>query len=516
MSFFPFWKNGVKHMYNDQTSQHERLIIISNRLPISISKKDGSFHTSSGSGGLITALAPVLKNRGGLWIGWPGIAENEEEQKEFIRILENENAKEGFNLNPIFIDKEDVKLYYEGFSNEIVWPLFHDLQSECHFDPSYWKSYQKVNRLFAEGTAKKINPGDFIWVHDYHLMLFANEIRKLNINEKIGFFLHIPFPSIEIFMKLPWRFQILRGLLEFDILGFQTARDQRNFVQCVKRLLPSLKIESKHQFHLCKNNDREVRIGAFPISIDYRSFSRTAKSDDVANQAWLNLKNLQGQKVVFSCDRLDISKGIPYRLEAIRHLLKNHPEIHEKVTFFQVVIPSRTEIEKYQELKKEIDRLVGEINSEFTKTGWVPIAYVYNSISRNELLAFYRIAQIALITPVKDGMNLVAKEFVASNIHENGVLILSEFAGAAFQLQHEALLINPYDIEGLAETIFLALNMPEAEIKERMHLMRKNVQRNDVFKWVKSFLKASISRELRDFPILEEFTPQEATFPSNV
>ena len=250
-------------------------------------------------------------------------------------------------------------------------------------------------------------------------------------------------------------------------------------------------------------------MGAFPISIDYNEFSKMAAGKDVTDQIWLNREQLKGQKIVFSCDRLDMSKGIPYRLEAIRHLLKNHPELHEKVTFFQVVIPSRTEIPKYQDLKQEIDRLVGEINSQFTKTGWVPIQYIYHSVSRQELLAFYRNSEIALITPVKDGMNLVAKEFIASNVHENGILILSEFAGAATQLQHEALLINPYDIEGVADTIYTALMLPPTDTKKRMRKMRRNVQRYDVFWWVRVFLNAAISKELGDFPIIDEYTPSE-------
>lgn len=267
---------------------------------------------------------------------------------------------------------------------------------------------------------------------------------------------------------------------------------------------------NNRQRHICQTATREVRVGAFPISIDYNEFSKMAAGQEVANQAWSHHEHLKGQKIIFSCDRLDISKGIPYRLEAIRHLLKNHPELHEKVTFFQVVIPSRIEIPKYQELKKEIDRLVGEINSQFTKTGWVPIQYLFRSINRKELLAFYRISEVALITPVKDGMNLVAKEYIASNVNENGVLILSEFAGAATQLQREAFLINPYDIEGLSETIYKALTLPSSDRKKRMRKMRRNVQRYDVFWWVQSFLNAAISKELHDFPIIEEYTPTEA------
>lgn len=489
-------------------NDHGRLIIVSNRLPIVLSKDEGKLDSKPGSGGLVTALAPVLKNRGGMWIGWPGQVD-EEDKPQVLQLISNNARKTGFTLHPIFLTDEDSKLYYEGFSNQIIWPLFHDLQSECHFDPSYWYSALNVNHKFAEEIMAKLKPNDFIWIHDYHLMLVGQELRKLGVTQKIGFFLHIPFPALDIFVKLPWRFQVLRALLEYDLIGFQTLRDKRNFIQCLKRLLPDVKIINKRQLHVCQTSTREVRVGAFPISIDYHEFSDMAAGKEVAKQAGINLEQLKGQKIVFSCDRLDISKGIPYRLEAIRHLLKNHPETHEKVTFFQVVIPSRAEIPKYQELKKEIDRLVGEINSEYTKTGWVPIYYLYRSITRKELLAFYRIADIALITPLKDGMNLVAKEFIASNVNEEGVLILSEFAGVSTEVQHEAFLINPYDIEGLAEAIFNGFTLPAAECKKRMRKMRRHIQKHDVFQWVRNFLNTAISKELHDFPIIEEFTPSE-------
>lgn len=497
----------------DEQTEHTktgRLVIVSNRLPIVVSKEEGELKVSSGSGGLVTALAPVLKNRGGLWLGNPGPSEPEE-YDQIREIVEKENKTTGYFLHPIFLTAEEMRFYYEGFSNEILWPLFHDLPSECNFNPIYWGVYQSVNSKFAEEISRYITSSDFIWIHDYHLMLVGQELRKRWVGEKIGFFLHIPFPSLDIFSKLPWRFQILRALLEFDLVGFQTLHDQRNFLRCVKRLLPDVTIAAQQHMRHCKTETRDVCVGAFPISIDYKGFSETASGKEVKSQAWLHHEHLKGQKIVFSCDRLDISKGIPYRLDAISHLLKIHPEIHEKVTFFQVVIPSRTEIQKYQNLKKEVDRRVGEINSQFTKTGWVPIQYLYHSLSRNELIAFYRMSEILLITPVKDGMNLVAKEFIASNVNEDGVLILSEFAGAAVQLQDEAILINPYDVEGVSEAIYKALEMSSAEKKKRMRKMRRSVERYDVFWWVHAFLQTAVSKELYDYPVIEEYTPSPAT-----
>lgn len=492
---------------NDNTLQNARLVIVSNRLPVILTSEEGSLKVHPSLGGLVTALAPVLKNRGGLWIGWPGPVEDDQDAVQAL--LEKENRKTGFKLRPVFLTQEEVKLYYEGFSNEILWPLFHDLLSCCHFAPEYWKCYQLVSRKFADRIIADIQQKDFLWIHDYHLLLLGQELRKIKIQNKLAFFLHIPFPPFDIFIKLPWRFQILRALLEYDLIGFQTLRDLHNFIQCVRRLLKDVQTKSDKQSHLCITKDREIRAGAFPISIDFTSFSHMSSGQAVEDRALEKYLNFRGKKVVFSCDRLDISKGITDRLEAIRLLLKIYPDIHEKVIFFQVVVPSRMELPSYQSLKNEIDRLVGEINSQFTKSGWIPIEYVFRSITREELIAFYKISEIALITPIKDGMNLVAKEYIASNVDENGVLILSEFAGAATQLQREAFLINPYDIEGLAQTIHIALTLPPKERKKRMRKMRRSVKKYDVFWWLQSFLNAAICKELHDFPVIEEYTPTE-------
>lgn len=494
-------------MNNENSKNQAQLVIVSNRLPVVMEKKEGQLTFSPGSGGLVTALAPVLKNRGGLWYGWPGPVEGEEQ--ELIKALNSSQQRAGYRFKPVFLTKEEVSLYYHGFSNEILWPLFHDLQSECNFVPEYWYAYQKVNAKFANAIMQNTNTDNFIWVHDYQLMLLGQELRKANINVRIGFFLHIPFPPLDIFIKLPWRFQIIRALLEYDLLGFQTMRDRRNFIQCARTLLKEISIKNEGAFHNCKIGQREVRVGAFPISIDYNDFARLADSKEVSEAAWYIHENLPNQKIVFSLDRLDYTKGIPYRLEAIRSFLKKYPDLHKTVTFYQVLIPSRVEIPKYQALKVEIDRLVGEINSEFTKDAWVPIQHIFRSLKKNELLAHYRTSEVALVTSLKDGMNLVSKEYIACNIEENGVLVLSEFAGAAAQMHKEALLINPYDIEGLAETLHTALTMPQDQRKLRMRKLRRNVRHYDVFWWVGAFLNAAFSKELPDFPILNEIFPDQ-------
>lgn len=486
---------------------NSRLVIISNRLPILAKRVEGGLTVVPGTGGLVTALAPVLRNRGGVWIGWPGIADGNE--RELTELFSKARASSGFSLRPVLLSEEDIRLYYDGFSNEIIWPLFHELPDQCNFDPSYWERVQEVTRKFAQVTVQQCRPNDFLWVHDYHLLLLGKELRQAGVGSKLAFFLHIPFPCPDIFLKLPWRFEVLRALLEFDLIGFQTMHDQRNFTRCLRHLLPEISLKVAQGLHLCTVGSREVRIGAFPISVDFHEFARAAQAKEVADEAWADHEKMAGQQIVFSLDRLDVTKGIRYRLQAIRDVLKKHPELYRKVTFVEIVIPSRTKVPRYQQLKKEIDQLVGEINGEFTQPGWVPIHYFYKTLSKTELLGFYRTSEVALVTSVRDGMNLVAKEYIAANADERGVLILSEFTGATAELKEEVLLINPYDIEGVGRTIFTALTLPEEERRCRMRRMRRYVRRHDIFWWVRLFLRAAISKELHDFPVIEEYTPTE-------
>jgi len=433
-------------------SPKRRLIIVSNRLPVVLRREErGSWKVMPGSGGLGTALAPVLRHRGGLWIGWPGTTEAP--RTGLKKTLARFNHEAGFTLIPVRITAEEKEKYYCGFANEISWPLFHDFPSMCKFDPSYWSSYQAVNRKFARVISDHLGGSDYIWIHDYHLMNVARELRALGVKQDIGFFLHIPFPPLDIFMRLPWRFQLLESLLNYDLIGFQTLRDRRNFVHCVRTLIRNIEVQGKGQVLVVRFGDREVRVGAFPISIDYREFTDLASTEGVADGAWYIHEQLPSVQIILGVDRLDYTKGIIERLEAFRNALQRYPELLERVILVQVVVPSRREISGYADLKMEIERLVGEINGQFTQSGWVPIHYAYRSLTRSELVAYYRTAEVALVTPFKDGMNLIAKEYCAASLEEDCVLILSEFAGAAAQLQKGALLVNPHDTEGVADAI---------------------------------------------------------------
>ena len=493
---------------NAGTRQRERLIVVSNRLPFSFRRDDaGSWRADPASGGLVTALMPVLRHRGGMWIGWTGASG---EDAGLAPALDLAGQGAGFTLRSVPLSVEEVHDFYLGFSNEIIWPLFHDLQSLCNFEPAYWRAYCDVNRRFAEVVAGNAEPGDFIWVHDYHLMNVAGELRRAGVRSRVGFFLHIPFPSPDLFLKLPWRREVLQSLLEFDLIGFQTQRDRRNFVQCVRALVKDAGIEGRGQVLLVSALGRVVRVGSFPISIDYNTFMRRAAASDVAERARELHRLLPNRRLILGVDRLDYTKGIPLRLKAFQSLLSRFPELRERVSYIQVVVPSREDIPRYQELKTEIEQLVSKINGSFVHPGgWVPVWYVYRSLSRLDLLAYYRAADIALVTPLRDGMNLVAKEYCACSIEEDCALILSEFAGAAAQLGRSALLVNPYDIEGVADAIHRAYHMGKSERQARMRRMRRAIREYDVFWWVDSFLRAAITKDLGAFPQPQSYVADE-------
>jgi len=486
------------------------LVVLSNRLPYAVSRsEDGSFSVEPGSGGLVTALRPILQDRGGRWIGWAGLPS--EELGDASAVFERSRQHYGYELVDVPLSAAEQADFYHGFSNEVVWPLFHDMPSQCRFLPRYWRAYQEVNRRFAEVTARCASPDDFVWVHDYHLILVARELRAMGFAAKMGFFLHIPFPPIDLFLKLPWRFSILMGLLEHDLIGFQTPRDRRNFLECIRRLVPDAIVSgNKGDVRTVQLETRTVRVGAFPISIDAAEFESRGRRPEAVTGLQALRADEQSRKVILGIDRLDYTKGIPEKLESFRTLLQKEENLRGMVTLVQIVVPSREEIPGYQGQKVAIERLVGEINGQFTRSGWVPIHYIYRSLAGPELSAYYLAADIALVTPLKDGMNLVCKEYCATRADEDGILILSEFAGASGDLQRGALLVNPYDTEGVADTIRRALEMPRAARRSRMRRLRRVVFENDIYRWVDRFLAAAIERDLNDFPVVEEYLPEAA------
>ena len=367
----------------------------------------------------------------------------------------------GYRLKGVPLTGQEVEDYYYGFSNEILWPLFHDLQTRANFDPAYWSVYRQVNRKFGRVVRRNLEGRDLVWVHDYHLIHVGEELRAAGADNRLVFFLHTPFPPFDIFLKLPWREDLLRALLVYDLIGFQTLRDRRNFLQCLRHLLGLRTPRAKSQVVEIEYEGRTIRVGHFAISIDFEEFARQASSSQAVGTMQQIHEELPRRQLMLGIDRLDYTKGIPLRLEAYRCALDRYPDLRGNVCFIQVVSPSRKALPHYQEQKAEVDQLVGEIHGAFTRPDWVPIHYVTRPMGRMELVGYYRACEVALVTPLKDGMNLVAKEYCAAKVDEDGVLILSEFAGAADQLgptarSRGAMLVNPYDTEGVADAIHQA------------------------------------------------------------
>ncbi|RYE11761.1 MAG: bifunctional alpha,alpha-trehalose-phosphate synthase (UDP-forming)/trehalose-phosphatase, partial [Sphingobacteriaceae bacterium] len=454
-----------------------KTIIISNRLPVKIQEKEGVYTSSASEGGLATGLGSIYQEGENVWIGWPGTEISEEKQPEITAQLAD------LNLHPVFLSQEEISEYYEGFSNEVLWPVFHYYASTySNYKLSNWDFYQQVNQKFADEVLKLAQPGDKIWIHDYQLMLLPALIRAKLPDVSIGFFLHIPFPSFQLFHLIPWRAALLEGLLGADLVGFHTFDDVQHFTQACARLL-HVNLSS----NIISLPDRLVVAEAFPMGIDEQKYAALAQSDNVQAEIIRLKTNFTGIKTVLSVDRLDYSKGILQRLQAFEELLRTRPEYLEKVVLYMIVVPSRDTVPQYKSLRDEIDKRVGNINSLFRTMNWSPVQYFYRSVPIETLSALYATADVALVTPMRDGMNLVSKEYVASRIRNNGVLILSEMAGSSRELI-DALIVNPNNIGMMTEAIVQALQMPADEQESRMVKLRQNVSKFNVKHWVKIFM----------------------------
>jgi trehalose 6-phosphate synthase len=459
------------------------MILVSNRLPTTVESGPNGSVLKPSSGGLVSALKPLFKARKGYWIGWLGEGYGD----EIDELLAGSATDSACQLVSVALTPGERRGFYTGFSNEIVWPLFHDLQARCNFDPTYWKAYVSVNRKFADATARVANHDSVVWVHDYHLMLVGEFLRGQGIRSRMGFFLHIPFPPVDIFEKLPWRTQILRALFRFDVIGFQTPRDQRNFLSCVRRFLPDVDLQRNDGEVRAASGGRITLIRSFPIGIDFDEFDTHARQPEIAARVAEIREDMRGRQIILGVDRLDYTKGLPERLRAFQHLFATYKNLRRQVSLVQIVVPSRESIPKYRDLKLETEMLISQINGQFGDPGWMPIHYIHRSVERPELIALYGAADIALITPIKDGMNLVAKEFCASQVDEHGVLILSEFAGSAEQLNNGAILVNPYDTGAVADALHTAFHMDAEERAQRMKKLRRRVRNANVFRWCDDF-----------------------------
>lgn len=460
-----------------------KLFIIANRLPVKVIRTDdNNFEFVRSEGGLATGLSSLDTSIEKHWIGWPGvITDDKNEQSRITKKLES------LNFHPIFLSANQIESYYEGFSNNVIWPLCHYFYSYVEYEKNQWETYKKVNSIFSKKALELASPGDIVWVHDYQLMLVPKLLRDKNKDLSIGYFHHIPFPSYELFRILPERAKILEGLLGADLIAFHTHDYMRHFVSTVERVMGV-------QFKLDKVliGNRLVYVDAIPMGINYKLYNDAILNKTVQEKATTLKKNYGNHKLILSVDRLDYSKGILHRLKGFSNFLENHPEYREKVSLVMVVVPSRDTVERYAELKKNIDETIGSINGKYSTINWTPVYYFYHYLDLEDLMAMYHIADIALVSPLRDGMNLVAKEYIAVKRDSPGVLILSEMAGAATELS-EAITINPNDVDQIGEALLTALEMSTEEKLDSLNKMQKVVSRHTVNIWAEKFIGELLS-----------------------
>lgn len=455
--------------------QTPRMIIVANRLPVSRVSRGGRSRWTVSPGGLVTALEPIVREGGGTWVGWTG--STGPAPRPF--------KVGGIGIRPVPMTAREVELVYHGLSNRTLWPLYHDAIREPEFSREWWWPYVDVNLRFARAAAAVARKGDVVWVHDYQLQLVPRMLRQMRPDLRIGFFLHIPFPPEELFAWLPWRTQILEGLLGADVIGFQTYAGAQNFSRAARTFTRADGTDTQLEFE-----GRTIRVGSFPISIDARAFEEAGQSEATLRAAReIRARIGPHRKILLGVDRLDYTKGIDTRLRAYEELLRQRRVRVDSCVMIQVAVPSREKVGDYARMRDAVERMVGKINGEFAEPGKVAVHYFRRSLPRHELVAYYRAADVMLVTPLRDGMNLVCKEFVATRTDNGGVLVLSEFAGAARELRR-ALLVNPRDIDGMAATIDAALHLPKEEARHRMAVLRTVVRRHDVFQWAQDFVEA--------------------------
>ena len=469
-----------------------KLILISNRLPVTVEKKkSGETSINPSVGGLATGLSSLSKKHICIWVGFSGNTLEDFKQDDLNNI--NETLIKKYNSYSVPLTNQDIELYYNGFANKTIWPLFHYFPFFTSFDEETWHAYTEVNNKFYETLSGIYEPGDMIWVHDYHLMLLPATIRQNIPDAKIGFFLHIPFPSYEMFRLLPWRKEVLAGLMGSDLIGFHTFGYVRHFLSSVQRL-----IGIEHSMGQLNVDNRTIKCDTFPMGIDYKRYSDYMDNKKITREIESFNQNINGKKMILSMDRLDFTKGIIERLNSFERFLEKYPEFHGKVQMVIVTVPSRTQVDTYIKLRKHINEQVGRINGRYNTLSWSPIQYLYRSLPFEMIMTLYHCADVCLVTPLRDGMNLIAKEYVAARVNNDGVLILSEMAGVSEELG-EALIVNPNNREEVADSIAAALSMPAVEQQRRILIMQRRLQRNDVFNWSSSFIeKLSIIKNIDD------------------
>ncbi len=480
-----------------------KTILVSNRLSTSVKIQDGQPVFSPSVGGLATGLSSLHAKENSLWIGWSGVAEDDvspELSQEIEQVLRRDHKSV-----PVALTHDDLNRFYFGFCNNIIWPLFHYFPSYVEYDNELWESYKAVNERFFERVSEFVEPDDYVWVHDYQLLLLPDLIKEAFPDVRIGFFLHIPFPSYELFRLLPWRHEILTGMLGADLIGFHTYDYARHFLSSVRRITGF-----EHSMAKIMRHHRLIKVDVFPMGIDYDKYARAPQLPEVQSNIARMREELGGQRLILSVDRLDYSKGIIQRLRGFLRFLETYPDYHENVSMVMIVAPSRTQVPQYGELKREIDELVGEINGTYGTIGWTPVVYFYRAFPFEELTALYYLAEILLVTPIRDGMNLIAKEYIAANTEKNGVVVLSETAGAARELG-ETIMVNSSNIDQIGDSIHAALTLPADERRRRNERMHDRLSRYNVMQWAHDFMdKLTQTPELQGPFLAKRITPQVA------
>lgn len=451
-----------------------QFVVVANRLPVNRKGRGASARWEMSPGGLVSAITPILQARDGAWVGWAGSSGASPKPFEH----------EGIHNLPVSLSKDDFEKYYEGYSNSTLWPLYHDAVRPPQYHRRWWYSYEKVNRIFAEKASDVAGNGALVWVQDYQLHLVPGMLREIRPDLRIGFFLHIPFPPQELFAQLPWRVQMIEGTLGADVVGFQSRQNAQNFSRLARRFTAWEGTDS-----VVKHNGRSVKVRDFPISIDYARFRDIASRDSTRAKAERIRRDLGGRRIILGVDRLDYTKGIDLRLRAFGELLESGRASIDDVVLVQTAVPSREQVGMYKDIRSRVEQLVGEINGAHARVGRTAVHYLFKNLPIEDLVALYLAADIMLVTPYRDGMNLIAKEYVASKVWNDGVLILSEFTGAAYELK-QAIQINPHDLDGLVEAIHRALGMRLDERQGRMKQMRKYLSLNNVYHWADSFIEA--------------------------
>ncbi len=486
--------------------KNKKILMVSALLPVSVrEEKRGEYSVNVSPGGLITTLSQSVKNSKVVWLGWYGYPKP---SKKLENLVIEKGREKGFSLYPVSLNQEEFENFFNNFSNGVIWPLFHTFTQFCRFEEKYWEFYKKVNDKFATKIVNflKENPDYIVWVHDYHFFLLPVFVKSKIPDAKMYFFLHIPFPSFESFLKLPWRKSIIRGMLGYDFLGFHTKIDQNNFIQCVKYFFP-VDIKKKKLTVEISLDDKKIKTAALPISIDFGKYNKLSQEKEVIQIVKTIKKRFKDKYLILSIDRIDYTKGLVEKLEGIKRFLEKYPQYREKFVMLVSTAPNIKNLPEYVQLEQIFHHKIAQINGTFGTEDWRPILFINKRLDFKELIAYYTVADICFINSIKDGLNIVCKEYAASNVDLTGAVMLSEFTGASTEIGDYVYLINPYDKENIADTIKAIFEENPDLKKEKMENLRRHISRFNIHWWSDTFFRLAQGKSVKEFPLLKDYYP---------